>query len=91
MTAAARRRTASSLVLPVGFAAGLLLVAPALAADDASTPPELPKHEMGGNDAKPGFVDMGKHTSGVNEQGVPKPGKAAGASSPDAPPVPSSR
>ena len=87
--AAALHGNALRLALLLGL--GAALTVPAAAADDASTPPDMPKHEMGGNDAKPGFLDMGKHTSGTNEQTVPAPGKAAGASSPAAPPVPSAR
>ena len=78
------------LAVLLALGAGLVAL-PALAADDASTPPELPKHEMGGNDSKPGVFDMGKHTSGENHQAIPGACKAAGASRPAAPAVPLSR
>lgn len=71
--------------------AGALPIVPAQAAADDSTAPSLPKHEMGGNDAKPGFFDHGSANSGPSgeaAQKVPGPGKAAGSSYPDAPPVP---
>lgn len=71
--------------------AGSLVALPVLAAADDSTAPSLPKHEMGGNDAKPGFFDHGSANggpSGEAAQKVPGPGKAAGSSYPDAPPVP---
>ncbi len=76
-------KLAGRLALLLAFAAPL--ASPARAADDASTPPSMPKHEMGGNDAKPGFFDMSKHGSDKNEQPVPAPGKAAGSTSTDMP------
>ncbi len=71
----------SSLLLGV-------LLGPAPAADTSGGSPDQPGHEMGGNDSKPGFFDIGKGGKPDVKNPLPAPGKAAGASTSNSPPPP---